>query len=274
MIPSPARPTRSSYASLLTGVSCFLLTSALCLAATSAATSAESLRVELKNGSKVTFVGAIGRWNADGNAHRPVNPKAKIGQPEVDGVGKPDAGTGGRWVISDLKPGRYDLVIVAGERIRIDGFDFPPMLEFDPFIGIDQRPKDEDAKVVTDDIAKSPHFENKVQPLHIAGNGEHVRVLVQLLRDEATSYDGDYGQQVAVLRHEVWQYTNRYGTWSKEKRTRVFDRTLAPKAELRQWTWIWEPSLGGIEVGKGLATVRYAVPSQISPASSRGLFPY
>jgi hypothetical protein len=255
---------------MLMVLSCLFLTLPLC----SVTIAADSLRVELKNGSKVTFVGAIGRWDADGNARHPVNPKAKFGQPEVDGVGKPDAGASGRWLISDLKPGRYDLVILVGERIRIDGFDFPPVLEFDPFVRIDQRPQGEDIKVVSEDIAKSPHFENKVQPLYFAGTGQHVRVLVQLLRDEATSYDGEFGQQVAVLRHEVWQYTNRYGTWSKEKRTRVFDRTLAPKSELRQWTWIWEPSIGGLEVGKEATAVRYTVPQQFSGSATRGLLPY
>jgi hypothetical protein len=244
----------------------------LSTASTSTRVLAASLTIELENAAAVTFVGAVARWNADGSPRRPVNPKARVDAPEVDGVAKQQ--TVGKWVIPNAPPGRYDLVILAGERVRIDGFDFPPVLEFDEFFAAKDKPSEEAREFITKDVAKSPHFENKVSTLCFAGDPKQVRVLVQLLRDEPTSYDGEFGEQVAVLRHDVWQYTYRYGAWTKEKRTRVFDRSLAPKRMLRQWTWIWEPALGGIQVKDEPIVVNYCIPKTHDPERARGLWPY
>ena len=46
------------------------------------------------------------------------------------------------------------------------------------------------------------------------------------------------------MRHEVWQYTNQYGGWVKDRRTEVLDRILMAKSEFQRWTWVWEPRLG------------------------------
>ena len=51
------------------------------------------------------------------------------------------------------------------------------------------------------------------------------------------------------MRHEIWQYSWNYGGWQKEKRTKVMDRVMLHRDELRKWTWLWDPKLGGIEVG-------------------------
>jgi hypothetical protein len=72
----------------------------------------------------------------------------------------------------------------------------------------------------------------------------------------------------------VWQYTNQYGAWTKEKRTRVFDRVLMGKKALRQWTWCWVPQLGGIDVADEKVVVRFEIPKRLDPSKARGLFPY
>ena len=234
--------------------------------------SAGELVVRLNNATRVNFVGAVDRWDADGNPVRSVDPKAKIQVPPVAAIAQQ---TGpGVWKFQQSAPGCYDLVILARERIRIEGFGYPPVLEFDPFTSHDQQVPATAREFITRHIAQARLYENKVTPLHFAGDDKSIRVLVQLLRDKPTSFDAQFGEPVATLRHEVWQYTNRDGAWSKEKRVRVFDRLLMAKRELRQWTWIWEPQLGDIQLSKDRVVVEYTLPKFSADAECRGLFPY
>jgi hypothetical protein len=232
---------------------------------------AGELTVELGKSDGVTLVGALARWDADGGPRSPVNPKAKIDAPEV--AASAERRDGNRWVFPNLPPGRYDLVILAGERVRVEGFHYPPVAEFDPFLPPTAQAPDEARDWVVKDIAESRHYENKVQPLYLAGDDKQVRVLVQLVRDQPTSYDSDFGAPVATVRHEVWQYTYRYGGWVKDRKTKVLDRVLLAQSEFRRWTWAWEPALGGIEVGKRPVKVSYELPTRFDPATARGWFP-
>ena len=233
---------------------------------------AGELTVQLDNAENVILVGAFNRWDQDGNPRVPVNPKAKIDSPRCSATARP-AGSE-RWVFSELPAGTYDLLIMLEGRVRIEGFHYPPVLEFDEFLKHGDTVDPDVQATITSDIAQSRYYENKVTPLHMSGNEKIVRVFVQLLRDDPTSYDAQYGEPVATLRHEVWQYTNRYGAWTKEKRTRVFDRVLMGKQALRQWTWVWVPQLGGIDVGQDELTVRYKIPRRWMESDARGLLPY
>ena len=147
-------------------------------------------------------------------------------------------------------------------------------MEFDPFFTHAQQPGKAARQFIARHVAQSRLYENKVTPLYFAGDDKSVRVLVQLLRDKPTSFDAQFGEPVATLRHEVWQYTNRYGAWSKEKRTRVFDRVLMAKRELRQWTWVWEPQLGDVQVGRQRLLIEYSLPKLPTKSDTRGLLPY
>jgi hypothetical protein len=231
---------------------------------------AAKLTVDLGNAQGVTFVGAFQRWDQDGNLRKAVNPKAKIDSPEVDAVA---AATGdGKWVFQDVPPGKYDLVILGAGRLRVEGWQYAPVLEFDPFLAPDATPEEDAREYIVDDIKKSKHYENKVVPLYLAGDEKVVRVLVMLIRDLPTSYEGEM-PGAATMRHEIWQYTWNYGGWVKEKRTRVMDRVILPREELRRWTWVWDSKLGGIEVKKTPMTIQYEVPN---PANKtlKGLYPY
>jgi hypothetical protein len=230
---------------------------------------AGELVVDLGNSEGVTFVGALARWDDEGKARKPVDPKAKIDHPDAVAARRQE---GNRWVFRDLAAGRYDLVILAG-RVRVEGFHYPPVLEFDPFLPpTAEVPAEAARSAVAGDIGKSRHYENKVLPLFMAGDDKQVRVLVQLVRDRETSYDAEYGAPVSTARHEIWQYTYRYGGWVKERGTRVLDRVLLPRAEFRRWTWVWEPQLGGIEVRDRAVTVAYRLPPRFDPAGARGWF--
>ena len=221
--------------------------------------SAADLTLTLKNAGDVTAVGAIRRWDADGNPRRPIDPKAKIASPRLDA--KAARAEPGRWVFADLPPGKYDLVILGRDRLRIEGFGFPPVLEFDRFLPRDTKVDDEHRTAVIEMIAKSRHYENKVVPLHLAGDDKVIRALVMLVRDKPTSYEGE-SRGAATIRHEIWQFTWRYGGWAKEKRTKVLDRLMLPRDELHKWTWLWTPNLGGIDVTDQPTEIDFDMPKK------------
>ena len=231
---------------------------------------AAELAVELGNAGKVTMVGAIQRWDREGNPRRLPNPKAKIDAPAVDAKAERDGSS--RWVFRDLPKGKYDLVILADDRFRIEGFSYVPVKELDPFFPGDASADDEAREFILDDIKKSEHYENKVTPLYLGGDAKAVRVLVMLIRDKPTSYEAD-SPGAATLRHEIWQYSWNYGAWQKEKRTKVLDRVLLHRDELRRWTWLWDPKLGAIEIKDQPVALRYELP-KAGAKVLRGLYPY
>lgn len=238
------------------------------LIAGAGAAPAAKLTVDLGGRRAVTLVGALRRWDQDGNPRRPVDPRAKIDAPHVDFSATLSGEN--RWVFRDLPPGKYDLLIMARDRVRMEGWHYAPVLEFDPFFPSDATASDEARRSIADHIKQSRHYENKVVPLYMGGNEKVVRVLVMLIRDKPTSYTPGTG----TIRHEIWQYTWKYGGWQKERRTRVLDRLLMQVGELRRWTWLWDPKLGGIEVGSSPMTIRYELPDGPAAAKLRGLRPY
>ena len=220
---------------------------------------AAQVTVELRDAADVTLVGAVNRWDAQGNPRRPVDTKARIDAPAVDAVAVREVG--GRWAFADLPAGSYDLVILTSGHFRVEGWTYAPVLEFDPFLPPTATASEEARRTILDDIQHAAHYENRVEPLALGGNEQVVRVLMMLVRDKPTSYEND-SPGAATIRHELWQYTLRYGTWTKEKRTRVLDRILLPREELRQWTWLWDPALGGLVVKDTPLTISYTLPKR------------
>lgn len=221
-------------------------------------------------GEDVALVGAFNRWDEDGNPRKPVNPKQKIDAPEVDATAVHEGG--GKWVFKDLPPGKYDLVILGKDRLRVEGWVYTPVLEFDPFFPPTATTDDETAEFIVDDIKKSPHYENKVESLYLGGDKKAIRVLVMLIRDKVTSYEGDM-PGAATIRHEIWQYDWNYGGWQKNRRTRVLDRIIMHRDQLRKWTWLWDAKLGGIEVKKSPLAIDYSLPAG-AQKKLKGLVPY
>ena len=93
---------------------------------------------------------------------------------------------------------------------------------------------------------------------------------MMLIRDQKTSYKPGTG----TMRHEIWQYTYKYGGWVKDKRTRVLDRLLLPLEELRRWTWLWDAKLGGVEISSQPVTFKCDPPKPSGEEKRPGLFPY
>ena len=156
------------------------------LAAASTTVEAATLTVDLGSSQGVKSVGAFDRWDADGNAKKMVNKNAKIDAPEVDFTATQ---SGNRWVFSNLKPGTYDIVIMAGDKTRIEGFTYPPAHDFDPFFPGTATCEDQEARdFILDSISKDQQYENKVTPLYLGGDKKTIRVLMQLIRDLKTTY--------------------------------------------------------------------------------------
>ncbi len=238
---------------------------------TAPSATAADLTIHLSGSEKISYVGAFGRWDMDGNPTRQVNPKAKIEQPEVDAVAS-DAG-GGKWVFKNLKPGKHDLVLMGDDRLRIEGWEYAPVLEFDPFFPATSTIEDGSVReYLVDHIKKSRHYENKVVPLNFGGDKKNARILMMLIRDQRTSYEGDF-PGAATMRFEIWQYDFQYGGWTKNRRTRVMHRVLVHRDDLRKWTWLWEPKLGAIEIKSDDVTIDYTVPSR-NDKTLQGLRPY
>ncbi len=217
----------------------------------------------------VTLVGALNRFDTDGLPRTPIDPKAAIDNPRLDATAtrQPD----NTWRFQNLPLGRYDLVLIdPTKRIRLEGFHYPPITDFDPFLPPTAPEPDPDARAdLTADIAAARHYENKVAPLYLATNdkADQVRILMQLVRDLPTSFDADYGTPVATVRHEIWQYTYRYGAWSKDRKTAVLDRLLLPRAQFHKWTWLWSPSLGNLEIDGTPAKISFAYPLRVDAAA-------
>jgi hypothetical protein len=147
---------------------------ACCAAATMASPAhAAKLTVTIANGDAVTMVAAIQRWDEDGNERKKINKDAKIDKPEADALAQKDDQR--NWVFENLPEGRCDLVILAGTKRRIEGFDYPPVLEFDPFFPSNATVEEETRDFIVDHIKKSPHYENKVEPLYFGGDKKAVR---------------------------------------------------------------------------------------------------
>lgn len=250
---------------------CILVMWGLAVGCIGTAACAAPLAIRIESPRRIVAVGVIARWNDDGSPRRAPDPRARIDRPPFDATARP--ADGDLWVFDQLQAGRYDVVILAEDRVRIEGFEFPPLEEFDEFWTVGKQPADAAVERVRELIAQSRHFENRVTPLFFAGDRNRIRVLVQLIRDERTSFDAQYGQPVGTIRHEIWQFRWQYGDWAKDRRTRVLDRVLMPRRELHQWTWLWDPRLGGLQVGQQPVELRYAIPERLDGMPARGLLP-
>jgi len=252
---------------------------------------------------KVTKVGAFSRTER-------INPKEKLTEPEVRWTAKVDKK--GNFQITGLPEGTYDLVIMTTGGVRIEGYHLklaraneevadgmadkfenedapdPDDLAEDE-VELDEHgniiPKDPDknrkipadvGKIVTEHIRKMVLYENKHRPLDMIGDKKQAAVLMELIRDRKTSYDGDnpYGGPIATLRYELWTFTNWYGGWTRDRQVKVLHRVIMARNAFRKQTWMWESSLGGLVVKKDgkVPKVTYKIPDKPDP--KKGLVPY
>ena len=93
------------------------------------------------------------------------------------------------------------------------------------------------------DIAKSRHYENKVSPLFLAGDDKQVRILMQLVRDQPTSFDGDYGSGLLARivgqkkAREIWFLCDQYD--AQQALDMGLVNKVVPLADLEKETVAW-----------------------------------
>jgi hypothetical protein len=207
--------------------------------------SAGELLVTIEPAGRVASVGVVRRFDGDGTLLRPVDPKAQFEAPHRDAVAERVPAKFG-----DLLPGTYDLIVFLKDGTRLEGFHIPVFDELEEAGGdsFSHPPPEEAEAEIRKQIKAGRYYENKVTPLFLRGDDEHVRVMIQLLRDEPTSLDAEFGAPVATVRYELWQFTNRFGTWSRDRKSKVLYRVLESKDRLRKRRWLWTGDLGGIVI--------------------------
>lgn len=214
---------------------------------------AGDLLVSVTPANRIAKVGVVRRFDDEGALVRPVDPKARFDAPYLDFVSESSPAR-----FEDLPGGIYDAIIFLDDATRLEGFHWPKFSEFeDPEEPAFQHPpSDEVGEIIREQIAQNRYYENKVTPLALAGDDEHVRVLMQLLRDEKTSFDAQFGAPVATLRYEVWQFTNHFGGWTRDKGAKVLHRILDARDRMHRRTWLWDRALGGIRIADDGGPVR------------------
>jgi hypothetical protein len=216
---------------------------------------AGDLVVSVTPANRVARLGVVRRFDDEGALVRPVDPKAQFDAPYLDFVSESSPAR-----FENLPAGIYDIIMFLDHGTRLEGFHWPMFGEFeDPEEPAFQHPpSDEVGEIIREQIAQNRYYENKVTPLALAGDDEHVRVLMQLLRDEKTSFDAQFGAPVDTLRYEVWQFTNHFGGWTRDKGAKVLHRILDARDRMNTRTWLWDRALGGIRITDDGDPVRLA----------------
>lgn len=232
---------------------------------------AGELIVSIEPGEQVARVGIARRFHPDGTLARKVDPKAKFESPYTD---RESAGNSARF--EKLPAGTYDVIIFLKNGTRLEGYHWPIFNEFDdpedPVF--DTPPPKEIEEYLREKIAATSYYENKVTPLAFAGGEDQVRVLMQLLRDDKTSFDQQFGAPVATLRYEIWQFNNNFGGWTRDKHSKVLHRILDAKSNVRKKEWLWVRELGGHTLREDDSSIqlKYRLPKQTKTLP--GLHPY
>ena len=224
-----------------TAPSKLLLVTALLLTGVSRLPAGE-LTISIEPAERVASIGVVRRFGEDGKLLRAVDPKATFTAPHRDAKSESVPAT-----FRELPEGTYDVIVFLKDGTRLEGFHMPVFDELDETgtESFSQPPSEEVQTEIRRLIKVGRYYENKVTPLFIRGNDERTRVLVQLVRDEPTSLDADFGAPVATVRYELWQFTNRFGSWSRDRKSKILHRVLEAKDKFKQRRWLWTSDLGG-----------------------------
>lgn len=157
---------------------------------------------------------------------------------------------------AEVKPAGRTLSIVAdaGRRLtvnvetadglRLVGVD---MSWYRPVKPAAEQLSEEDRAEIAE-LLTVPSFSDRVEPLHLAGDADHVTALVQLVRDR----DFHAGKGELIWRMELWYFEFANGGWLKvSQQNKVLDRQRFESANAyRDYTRSlrYVPALGGVEV--------------------------
>lgn len=169
---------------------------------------------------------------------------------------------GGAGYVIEATPGTYDLhVEVKGSPRLGDAPSDGRIIEGADLRGPERSEKPEPLKTrdrdrITDVAKKMRTWSDEKHVLAIEGAAGRAKALVKLVRTEPTSYDGEFGEPIAVVRWEIWNFRKYTGSWRREPKAKVLRRFLFPKRKLAELRWEFDPALGGVDIRPGEATRR------------------
>jgi hypothetical protein len=168
--------------------------------------------------------------------------------------------SGGAGYSIAVPPGEYDIHVELPDGSLVEGAD----MRVDA--PSDAKPLTaEDRAAIEKRVMAMRTFENEKEVLEIAGAGTVACAIVKLLRTNPTSYDGEFGEPVAIFRWELWEFRKQTGSWVKDRTVRVLRRYLIAKRAMDTMKWSFTGSLGGISVAPGATVVR-AIDLSAGPA--------
>ena len=170
----------------------------------------------------------------------------------------------GKFKVSGLKDGAYDLRVHLKQGGRIDGASMT--LTEDE--ASDQKMTDEDRRLIQELVDNFPvSFCDVFRLIRIEGNGEFARVLVEKIRHR----DFHSGKRGGIVwRMEVWKFECHTGAWVKSQhgwyvlaRERI-PRTMKHEV-FRNLRWGFDPKLAGFRIAQGRSPkpVRYTIPAKV-----------
>jgi hypothetical protein len=169
---------------------------------------------------------------------------------------------GGAGYVIEATPGTYDLHVELKGSPRLgDAPSDGRIIEGADLRGPERSEKPEPLKTrdrdrITDVAKKMRTWSDEKHVLAIEGAAGRAKALVKLVRTEPTSYDGEFGEPIAVVRWEIWNFRKYTGSWRREPKAKVLRRFLFPKRKLAELRWEFDPALGGVDIRPGEATRR------------------
>jgi len=163
-------------------------------------------------------------------------------------------------VLGEENEPTYDLNLGTGE-LKVQRFDIKPYLEEGQVLSPEEQNKLIRQKLrlakLEDHLQKLmtvAQFMDTNRPLYVHGTPKRAVVLIELARKSA--FYADKGGEV-IWRIETWPYLWMNDVWHKpNKGLRVWQRLRLSGPEFAKMGYVYDPSLGGIEVKAGEATKR------------------
>jgi len=172
-------------------------------------------------------------------------------------------------VLSEENEPTYDLNLVTGE-LKVQRFDITPFVEEHQVLSPEERDKLIRKKLridaLIDRVQKTltvARFMDANRPLYAHGTPKRAIVLMELARKDA--FYAEAGDQV-IWRVETWPFLWMSDVWHKpNKGLRVWQRMRIPAADFAKMGYVYDPTLGGIEVKAGeTAKVDYTLPESLA----------
>ena len=162
-----------------------------------------------------------------------------------------------------LPQGLYDLVLLT-RRGRIEGVNLRVRGVPAEAPALSERDRSEIRRL----ISGMTSFADRRRILFLRGRGTEARALVEELTTRKTTLRS--AAPFVVWRVEVWYYRKEFGAWDRYDWSTIV-RERPSLSDFENTTWVFEPALGGLEVGEEspVVEVTYRVPERPSAGAER-----